>query len=42
MNAPQVWAPMRGTLLGGGPCRGGLFELNAPPPAGGVGSYNHH
>ena len=34
---------MRGTLFGGVPCRGGLFELNAPPPpAGGVGSYNHH
>ena len=41
-NAPQAWAPMRGTLFGVGPCRGGLFELNGPPPAGGVGSYNHH
>ena len=27
---------MRGTLFGGGPCRGGLFELNAPPPRHGV------
>ena len=33
-NAPQAWAPMRGTLFGGGPCRGGLFELNGPPPQG--------
>ena len=33
-NAPQAWAPMRGTLFGGGPCRGGLFELNAPPRQG--------
>ena len=33
-NAPQAWAPMRGTLFGGGPCRGGLFELNGPPRQG--------
>ena len=41
-NAPQAWAPLRGTLFGGGPCRGGLFDLHAHPPVGVVGNDNHH